>query len=63
MLEARRKKICSVCTIQEDRPVMIEEGSEWIAHQKTRNHRRRSAKIKDSTAIQSDHLNLVQMEG
>ena len=36
---------------------MIEEGPEWIAHQKTRNHRRRSAKIKDSTAIQSDHLN------
>lgn len=30
---------------------MIEEGPEWIAHQKTRSHRR-AAKIK---AIQSGH--------
>lgn len=46
---------CSVCTLQEDRPVMIEEGPEWIAHQKTRSHRRLAAKIKGSNAIRSDH--------
>ena len=49
VLAARRKKTCSVCTLQEDRPVMIEEGPEWIAHQKTRSHRRLAAKIKTPT--------------
>jgi hypothetical protein len=46
---------CPVCTLQEDRPVMIEEGPEWIAHQKTRSHRRLAAKIKGSNAIRGDH--------
>jgi hypothetical protein len=55
VLEARRKMTCSVCTLQEDRPVMIEEGPEWIAHQKTRSHRRLAAKIKGSNGIRSDH--------
>ena len=55
VLEARRKKTCSVCTLQEDRPVMIEEGPEWIAHQKTRSHRRLAAKIKGFNAIRRDH--------
>jgi len=45
ILAARRKKTCSVCTLQSDRPVMIEEGPEWIAHQKTRSHRGRAAKV------------------
>jgi len=30
---------------------MIEEGPEWIAHQKTRSHRRLAAKIKGSNGI------------
>ena len=34
---------------------MIEEGPEWIAHQKTRSHKRLAAKIKISNAIKSDH--------
>ena len=34
---------------------MIEEGPEWIAHQKTRSHRRLATKIKSSNAIGSDH--------
>ena len=34
---------------------MIEEGPEWIAHQKSRSHRRLAAKIKSSDAIRSDH--------
>jgi len=46
VLEARRKRTCSVCTLQEDRPVMIEDGSEWIAHRKTRSHQRHAAKNK-----------------
>jgi hypothetical protein len=29
--------------------VMIEEGPEWIAHEKTRGHRRLAAKIKGSS--------------
>jgi tRNA dimethylallyltransferase len=61
VLEARRKKTCSVCTLQEDRPVMIEEGHEWIAHQKTRSHRRLAAKIKIPTHSTSSEEGLGQM--
>ena len=47
---------------------MIEEGPEWIAHEKTRSHRRRAAKIKNSLVIQSEYSyfseeELEQMEG
>ena len=34
---------------------MIEEGPEWIAHQKTRSHRRLAAKTKTSNDSRSDH--------
>lgn len=34
---------------------MIEEGPEWIAHQKTRGHRRLAAKIKRSNDSRSRH--------
>ncbi|KAF9001991.1 tRNA isopentenyltransferase [Cyathus striatus] len=44
ILNARRKLVCSACTIDKNRPVMIEEGNEWIIHEKTRSHRRFSAK-------------------
>lgn len=40
MLEARRKVVCPVCTIDENRPVMIEQGLEWELHRKTRSHKR-----------------------
>jgi tRNA dimethylallyltransferase len=40
VLHARRKIICSVCTVNKDQPLMIEEGREWDAHQKTRIHKR-----------------------
>ena len=36
--------------------MMIEEGPEWIAHQKTRSHRRLAAKIKSSNDDRSGHL-------
>ncbi|KAF8810711.1 tRNA isopentenyltransferase [Phlegmacium glaucopus] len=45
VLVARRKQICPVCTLQADRPVMIEEGPEWTAHQKTRGHRRAAKRL------------------
>ncbi len=44
ILEARKKRICPVCTLESDRPVMIEEGAEWDTHQKTRSHQRLAKK-------------------
>ncbi len=44
MLEARRKLTCLVCTVDENRPVMIEQGLEWEIHQKTRSHKRLAVK-------------------
>jgi hypothetical protein len=41
---------------------MIEEGPEWISHQKTRSHRRLAAKIKSSNVIRSDHLTSSEEE-
>ena len=35
--------------------MMVEDGPEWIAHQKTRSHRRLAAKIKSSNDNRSDH--------
>jgi len=46
VLQARTRRICQVCTPQKDRPVMLEEGAEWVAHEKTRNHQRLVAKLK-----------------
>ena len=62
VLEARKKKTCSVCTLQEDRPVMIEEGPEWIAHQKTRSHRRLATKTKDSNTLRSERSAAPELE-
>jgi len=62
VLEARRKKTCSVCTLQEDRPVMIEEGPEWIAHQRTPSHRRLAAKTKNSNTLRSEHSAASELE-
>ncbi|KAF8964069.1 tRNA isopentenyltransferase [Flammula alnicola] len=45
VLQARKRRVCTVCTVQEDRPIMIEEGAEWETHVKTRSHRRLAAKI------------------
>jgi len=44
VLQARKRRVCTVCTTQANRPVMIEEGSEWDIHLKTRSHRRLDAK-------------------
>ncbi|KAJ3998073.1 tRNA isopentenyltransferase [Lentinula boryana] len=44
VLNARRKIICPVCTIDPAQPFMVEEGKEWKLHQKSRIHRRRAYK-------------------
>jgi hypothetical protein len=44
VLLKRRKTQCPVCTVDETRPLMIEEGSEWAAHVKTKVHKRLAAK-------------------
>ncbi|KAJ3556429.1 hypothetical protein NP233_g11981 [Leucocoprinus birnbaumii] len=44
VLEARRKIICPVCTLDETRPVMIEQGPDWEVHQNKRSHKRLQAK-------------------
>ncbi|KAI0270040.1 tRNA isopentenyltransferase [Gloeopeniophorella convolvens] len=46
VLLARRKVVCPVCTVDEAQPVMIEEGSEWATHIKTKIHKRLAAKAK-----------------
>lgn len=38
--DSRRKVVCPVCTVNEERPVMIGEGREWDVHIRTRIHRR-----------------------
>ena len=40
ILRSRRKVNCPICTVQVDRPIMLEEGPEWEAHRRTRVHRR-----------------------
>lgn len=40
VLLARKRIVCPVCTVDEMLPVMIEEGSEWAAHVKTKVHKR-----------------------
>ncbi|TFY59879.1 hypothetical protein EVJ58_g5501 [Rhodofomes roseus] len=41
----RRKVMCPVCTRDEERPVMIEEGAQWKGHVRTRPHRKRAVKL------------------
>jgi len=43
-LLARKKVLCTVCTVNDALPVMIEEGSQWAAHAKTTAHKRLAAK-------------------
>ena len=47
VLLKRRKIQCPVCTVDESRPVMIEEGLEWAAHVKTRVHKRLAARVSE----------------
>ena len=40
VLTRRRKVVCPVCSLDPDRPVMIEEGEQWEFHQRTKSHQR-----------------------
>lgn len=40
VLARRHRVVCAVCSLDPDRPVMIEEGEQWELHQRTRSHTR-----------------------
>lgn len=44
VLLAHRKVICPVCTTDESRPIMVEEGSKWEAHARSKIHKHLAAK-------------------
>lgn len=44
VLLARRKVICPICTTDDSKPIMIEEGREWEAHARSKVHRHLAAK-------------------
>ena len=46
VLLARRKIHCQICSIDEDKPVMIEEGGELDLHVKSRTHKKLAARAK-----------------
>ncbi|KAF6764962.1 tRNA isopentenyltransferase [Ephemerocybe angulata] len=46
VLQARQKTQCDICTIQDDRPFMVETGPEWERHIHSRAHKRMSARLK-----------------
>jgi hypothetical protein len=62
VLFKRRKILCPVCTVDESRPVMIEEGLEWAAHVKTKAHKRLAAKGKGSKRKKHSHLSVAATE-
>lgn len=43
VLLAHRKVICPVCTTDESKPVMFEEGREWEAHVRSKVHKHLAA--------------------
>ncbi len=59
VLLARRKILCPVCTVDEALPVMIEEGSQWEAHARTKIHNRLSAK----RAERKQRVHILHAEG
>ncbi|KAI0055477.1 tRNA isopentenyltransferase, partial [Artomyces pyxidatus] len=63
VLAARQKIVCPTCTLDDARPVMIEEGSEWSAHQKTKAHQRLASKAKRTdTWFQRQHVQREKVE-
>jgi hypothetical protein len=53
VLVARRKVICPVCTVDDARPVMIEEGPEREAHARTKVHKRLASKARAKSILLS----------
>ncbi|KZV60902.1 tRNA isopentenyltransferase [Peniophora sp. CONT] len=50
MLEARRQIVCSTCTLDKTRPVMIIEGEPWEVHCRTKVHRKLAKKVPHENA-------------
>ncbi|KAL0947252.1 hypothetical protein HGRIS_013373 [Hohenbuehelia grisea] len=53
VLEARRKVVCSICTLDPAQPCMIEEGAQWAAHERTKVHRRLASKSQREAAVKA----------
>jgi tRNA dimethylallyltransferase len=60
ILLARRKILCPVCTVDEALPVMIEEGSQWEAHVRTKVHKRLATK---RTTERKQHVQAARGRG
>jgi len=60
ILLARRKILCPVCTVDEALPVMIEEGSQWEAHARSKVHKRLAAK---RTGERKQHVHILAAQG
>ena len=54
VLNGRRKITCTICTVNDSEPVMIDAADQWEAHQKTRLHRRLAHKIWKDNERQPD---------
>ncbi|KAG1769454.1 tRNA isopentenyltransferase [Suillus placidus] len=46
VLRARKKVVCSACTLDPSQPFMVEDGPQWEAHRHSRTHRRHAARDK-----------------
>lgn len=44
VLRARKKIVCTVCTLDPAQPFMVEDGSQWEAHRHSRTHRRHASR-------------------
>lgn len=60
VLLARRKVTCPVCTMDESKPVMIEEGRQWEAHARSKVHRRLAAKGVGNRHVSATGLGIGQ---
>ncbi|KAG1835622.1 tRNA isopentenyltransferase [Suillus variegatus] len=46
VLRARKKVVCPACTLHPSQPFMVEDGSQWEAHRRSRAHRKYAARDK-----------------
>lgn len=46
ILRARKKVVCPVCTLDPSQPFMVEDGSQWEAHRRSRAHRGHASRDK-----------------
>jgi hypothetical protein len=63
ILLARRKILCPVCTVDEALPVMIEEGSQWEVHARSKVHKRLAARKGTEERKQRVHILAARGKG